>query len=565
MFDSTIRSEPQDHLLPIFPRNYIDFMDEITPESLYEGLLGQGLFTDKLPPMFTSDPFMRFCAKRKNGFEEERADWITFSYIRNAGIKRDFGIPSPLTYEKLARHISNHWDEIKGVLRSNTEGHPYRISRIHIRKRKDSNSLFSMNYHCWPIEEDPIPALMIGNRYVVDCDISRCFPSIYTHALDWAILGKERAKENTRGKVCPWSHDLDRYAMNVTNGETHGLLVGPHASNLLAELILTQIDKRLFMKGYRFLRHIDDYCCYVDSEARARSFILDLEAELHAFGLSTNQKKTKVRKLPLAINADWTTTLKNSIPSGGIHRKGDVSKYIDIAIGAMGESDNSATLSYAFGVLAQQPLDHWAREYYGDVALHLAYALPYLLPFLEERAIEPAKIPSDRIAVFANLLYRKSIEERDYLSASYALYYAMRYSFQIEMFSGSDDIDTLLEIDDCILQTCALEYARRRRDATLIDRLTKHALTLANDESDFQKNWLFAYEALSVNQMPSYSNGAWRAIKRKRISFIDQAHLDARPNNGEPIEEVLKALNEKLGLSETENTEEFVVEDDNEL
>lgn len=565
MFNSTTRSQPQDYLLPIFPRNYIDFMDEISAEDLYEGLLGRGLFADKLPPMFTSEPFMRFWAERKQGCKEVRSDWISFSYIRNVGIKRDFGIPSPFAYEKLVRHISACWDEIRLVLRDCTRGHPYRISRIHIRKRKDTNSLFSMNYHCWPIEEDPLPALMIGNRFVVNCDISRCFPSIYTHALDWAILGKERAKENTHGKVCLWSHNLDGYAMGTTNGETHGLLVGPHASNLLSELILTRVDKELFKKGYRFLRRIDDYCCYVDSEAQGRSFILDLEAELHVYGLSTNQKKTKVRKLPLAMAEDWVAVLKNNVPSGDAVRKKDVERFIDTAIAIMGESDNSSTLSYAFGVLSGLPMGYWAREYYGDISLHLAYALPYLLPFLEERVIEAAKIPTDRIKTFANLLYHKSLEERDYLSAAYAVYYAMRYDFEIDELSTQTGTTSLLKADDCILCTCALEYSRRRRLPTLRDSLIEHALELAKDEGDFQRNWLFAYEALSVRQMPAFANGAWRAIKRKRISFIDRAYLDAPTNNEEPIEEVLGALNEKLGLDEKPRTEEFIVENANEF
>ena len=565
MFNSTTRSQPQDYLLPIFPRNYIDFMDEISAEDLYEGLLGRGLFADKLPPMFTSEPFMRFWAERKQGCKEVRSDWISFSYIRNVGIKRDFGIPSPFAYEKLVRHISAYWDEIRLVLRDCTRGHPYRISRIHIRKRKDTNSLFSMNYHCWPIEEDPLPALMIGNRFVVNCDISRCFPSIYTHALDWAILGKERAKENTHGKVCLWSHNLDGYAMSTTNGETHGLLVGPHASNLLSELILTRVDKELFKKGYRFLRRIDDYCCYVDSEAQGRSFILDLEAELHVYGLSTNQKKTKVRKLPLAMAEDWVTVLKNNVPSGDAVRKKDVERFIDTAIAIMGESDNSSTLSYAFGVLSGLPMDYWAREYYGDISLHLPYALPYLLPFLEERVIEAAKIPTDRIKTFANLLYHKSLEERDYLSAAYAVYYAMRYDFEIDELSTQTGTTSLLKADDCILCTCALEYSRRRRLPILRDSLIEHALELAKDEGDFQRNWLFAYEALSVRQMPAFANGAWRAIKRKRISFIDRAYLDAPTNNEEPIEEVLGALNEKLGLDEKPRTEEFIVENANEF
>lgn len=57
---SVPRQKPQDDLLPLFPRYYHDFMREISSEELYEGLLGWGLFADKLPPMFTSEPFMQY-------------------------------------------------------------------------------------------------------------------------------------------------------------------------------------------------------------------------------------------------------------------------------------------------------------------------------------------------------------------------------------------------------------------------------------------------------------------------------------------------------------------------
>ena len=548
VLDSAIRSEPQDYLLPLFPRNYIDFMDEISPESLYEGLLGWGLFANKLPPMFTSEPFMRHCISDHN-FKNEKSDWIAFSYFRNVGIKRDFGIPSPFAYEKLVHHVSEHWAEIKDVLRQNTRNQPYRISRIHIRNRKDSNALFDMNYRCWQIEENPIPALLLGNRFVVDCDISRCFPSIYTHALDWVILGKERAKKNARGAECGWSHDLDKYTMNITNGETHGLLVGPHVSNLLSELILTRIDKTLFDKGYRFLRHIDDYRCYVDSEARARSFILDLEAELSAFGLSTNQKKTQIQKLPISLVDSWVTTLKSSFVCDGPLKKGDVERFIDIAIAAMGESGNGSVLSYAFSMLANHSMNYWARLYYGDMALHLAYTLPYLLPFVEERVIEAAKVPVNRIDVFANLLYGNALEERDYLSAAYAIYYAIRYDFDISALADREGVDALLKANDCILHTCALVYARRKRNIKLRNQLINRAKKLGENESDFQRNWLFVYEALPANQIcKKYLNGAWRAIKRKGISFIDHDRIDAPLNNEESLEDISEALSDFAGI-----------------
>lgn len=562
ILDSTIRTAPQDDLLQLFPRNYSDFMEEISPESLYEGLLGWGLFADKLPPMFSSESFMDYCRSTPHMPKSKRSNWIRFSYIRNVGIKRDFGIPDPLAYEHLVRHLATHWTDIKKILRENTRNQPYRISRIHIRKRKNTKSLFSMNYRCWQIEESPLPALLIGNRFAVDCDISRCFPSIYTHALDWAILGKETAKLNIRGEKCPWSHELDTRTTNTTNGETHGLLVGPHASNLLSELILTRIDKTLFDKKYRFLRHIDDYRCYVDSEAQARAFILDLENELNSFGLSTNQKKTKVSKMPLASSDDWVRALRAALPRNIPLDRGDVERFIDSAISSAQETGNGSALSYAFGMIARSSMNHWGRQYYGDIALHLAYTQPYLLPFIEERVINVAKIPSERIRVFSNILYQKSISERDYLSAAFALYYAIRYSFKIATLDTNEGIEDLIKADDCVLHACSLVYAQRHRNEELLDRLTSCARELVTNEDDFQRNWLFVYEALTVGDLPGeYSGGAWRSMKRKGISFIDQASIDAPLNNAESREDALKALKELTEVddeSKIDRTEERV-------
>lgn len=39
-------------------RKYMDYMDEISSDELYEGLLSYGLFADKLPPVFTGENFL---------------------------------------------------------------------------------------------------------------------------------------------------------------------------------------------------------------------------------------------------------------------------------------------------------------------------------------------------------------------------------------------------------------------------------------------------------------------------------------------------------------------------
>lgn len=116
--------------------------------------------------------------------------------MRNAGRFREFGIPNPFAYEILVRHIAKHWDDIRHILEQNTRNQPYRVSRIHIRKMRGTRAVFDMNYQNWRIDANPLPSILFGRRYLAYCDISRCFPSTYTHAVDWAIEGREVAKTN---------------------------------------------------------------------------------------------------------------------------------------------------------------------------------------------------------------------------------------------------------------------------------------------------------------------------------------------------------------------------------
>lgn len=561
MLSSALRQKPQDKLLPLYPRCYYDFMSEISPEELFEGLLGWGLFADKLPPMFTSEPFMQYCKTRKSSFTDEKANWIRFSYMRNIDRKRLFGIPTPFTYERLVQCLSNNWNSLVEFFEYNTSQHPYRVSRIHIRHRKGTKSLFLMNYKNWRIDEDPLPALMVGSRFVVECDISQCFPSIYTHALDWAILGKNQAKNNSCGNICSWSHDIDHFAMHVTNGETHGLLIGPHASNLLAEIILTRIDNSLLEKGFRFLRHIDDYACYTDSESEAHDFVIKLEAELAQYGLSINQKKTSLRKLPTAQEDDWIRALKAFQPDRNSCKKNDVVQLLDTAVSAMKHTHgNASTLNYAFKMLSKCTMNYWAKKYYGEMALHLAYIYPYLLPFVEQHVFEAAKISNHNIAVFSNLVFEKALREHDYLSACYALYYAIRYQFIINSLNEEASVKSILESNDCILLVCALVYSRYKHNITFEHQLEDYAQKLTENKDDFYSNWLFVYEALKANDIPQDLHaGAWKEIKKKGISFIDALSIERPLLNGIPYAEKATAINDLLsnfdGDSEIEESE----------
>ena len=44
---------------------YYQFMDNIGSDKLFSGLMGHGLFPEKLPPLFTSVPFLNFFEQNK--------------------------------------------------------------------------------------------------------------------------------------------------------------------------------------------------------------------------------------------------------------------------------------------------------------------------------------------------------------------------------------------------------------------------------------------------------------------------------------------------------------------
>ena len=181
-------------------KHYYDFTNELSADEIYEGLLAHGLFTEKLPPVFTTKAFFDYCESQSPAFPKDSTEYIYHESMRNINTPRPLGIPNPAAYQRLCKYISEIWPQLQQYFEEETKGQKHIISRTHIRKMKESDSLFSMNYKNWKDDGTPEPDLLLGARYLVHADVSNCFPSIYTHALSWALVGKDVAKQNQKGK-----------------------------------------------------------------------------------------------------------------------------------------------------------------------------------------------------------------------------------------------------------------------------------------------------------------------------------------------------------------------------
>lgn len=497
-------------------KKYHEYMNEISGAELYKALLGYGFFPEKMPPLFTSEDFYNYCEANNPSFCQDRRQYIYYESMRNINIPRQLGVPVPMVYQRLCKYVSDIWTtELVPYFFSKTCNQRFKVSRIHIRKMHGKSAIFEMNYKNWKMDNAPEDQIIMGKRYVVHADISKCFPSIYTHALSWALVSKNVAKATMSQKNL-YYNKLDHLVQINKDLETHGLLIGPHVSNILSEIILCAVDYELVNIGWEFIRCIDDYTAYVKSESEAEEFLVDLQEELRKYDLTLNHKKTSIAKLPLAMTEQWTRRI---VPVAILTSYGQVDykkcrAYLDSALEiAESEKWNSSVLNWAIKALSEYELTDNAKKYEKNVVFHLAVLYPYLVPLLEDYVFSNCDATVDEIRDLAILLFNEGLNARRYEQVSYAIYFAIKYGFDLNV-----DVNKIICTKDCVLLAVSLMYFRNKQDMVSVNKLEIYAETLNNmpGPEDFDQNWLFAYEALPASKL----QGDWKTLKLNGVSFF---------------------------------------------
>ncbi|MBN9653873.1 RNA-directed DNA polymerase [Halobacillus sp. GSS1] len=507
------------------PKTYYNYMSELTADQVYEGLLAHGLFNDKLPPFLSSKPFYDYCQQHTPSFNmtQEARPFIYYENMRNINIPRPLGIPNPILYQKLCFNIKENWNNILNHFRNTTSNQDYKKSRIHIRKLKDNRNIFEMNYKNHKIDKPPEPELLIGNRYLVKADIATCFHSIYTHSLSWALVGKETAKDN-KSDDSKWYNKLDFHTRNTTNGETHGLLIGPTTSNLLSEIILTSIDFELSKKDWKYVRNIDDYTAYVSSYEEGQEFLNDLSVNLRNYKLMLNHQKTQISPLPLASTEHWVRKLNTYLifhNDKSINYK-EINAFMDLTIQLMSNNNmNSAIINYAIKLLSVKELTPNARDYFIKTLFHLAIIYPYILTLLQEYVFEKFEVTNRRIKEFSNLIYKEGFRFNNYEAVSYALYYSLHYDFEIDHIH----FQSIRDSNHCIAMLLASLYAKKYNINSEFNKFKRHARKIDNYPDEFNQYWLFVYEVLPKHHI----SGDWKKLKEKNVTFIKYEELSLDP------------------------------------
>ncbi len=144
---------------------------------------------------------------------------------------------------------------------------------------------------------------------MVQLDVSKCFDSIYTHSMPWAVLGKNQTKFSLEVSKATFGGRFDALMQNLNHKETNGIVIGPEFSRIFAEIILQSVDAELIKQltevnlthkiDYEIFRYVDDFFVFYNEESTQLKIIETLQEILKSKKLSLNTAKIKHYQKPI--------------------------------------------------------------------------------------------------------------------------------------------------------------------------------------------------------------------------------------------------------------------------
>ena len=177
----------------------------------------------------------------------------------------------------------------------------------------------------------------VGARKILRLDISNCYSSFYMHMIPAIILGTEVAEAEydkslkrrmdssiTVNPQYDLYSKLDEVIRRQNLNRTNGLLPGILSSKMIAEAVLTRIDKELSANRINFVRYVDDYEVFL-YDNNEDAIISIFSRILRKYGFTLNFEKNQIIEFPFYIVENFEKILNKKF-----EKEVDCSELIEI-------------------------------------------------------------------------------------------------------------------------------------------------------------------------------------------------------------------------------------------
>lgn len=295
-------------------------------------LLEEGYYPEQyvIPPVFHVEKFdlkkQAFYQVKKTKtdekFEPIKSDLVNVSFPKTQLTDKTFGIIEPTIYHDIVWYLVREWGLIiDHLFHKEIDIYSYSFP-IPITKKSEGelSTLRSgrMIYEFIEMAENDLVGSSYNYKYILKTDVKNFYPSVYTHSIAWALHTKEIIrKKGNRNKFSKYlGLKLDKLFQYANDGCTNGIPIGPAVSDLIAEILLSAIDRECSLKlkknGTSFLgvRYKDDYRFLCQSKEDAEFIIRTLQSIMKNYNLNLNDSKSSVLNLPEGLYRNWATDYK---------------------------------------------------------------------------------------------------------------------------------------------------------------------------------------------------------------------------------------------------------------
>lgn len=355
--------------------------------------LRKGLLPDNMPPFVSSKSISKSTLAAGSSYvvtAEVKGNHSQFNASKRGFQRRSFGISHPAFVRDSALFFVKNWKAIDE----------------HLTGTDCSSSVpdfFGTQSRALALTpHSKLPTLRLRRlaryRFCVVTDVSRCFPSIYTHSIPWALNSKESAKKDFKpASASVWGNRLDYILRQAQDGQTMGVPVGPDHSRVVAEIVLKAVDAEFIKRvgGECYLRHVDDYWIGGNSYEECEQALHSLRLCLNEYSLDINEQKTKIVPTSSVVAEVWPYDLEAQLESALDHQR--ITRYESRIVSLLGNIVEHSSSASDDGIIKFfiRKLDNWKKwdshwallePFLAHVAVQFSHCLPYVSQILVWRS-----------------------------------------------------------------------------------------------------------------------------------------------------------------------------------
>ena len=435
-----------------------------------------------------------------------------FSISKGKLSRRFLQIPNPKHFSLLCEKIAANWTEFEKVYQLSDYSQSYPIPETAANKR-------SVSTHSKSVAEfrNELLKTSIDKLLEVRVDISKFYPTIYTHSIAWALLGKEKAKHyfkekdnldtlissgDTDAALYKLAENLDIAVRSCQERQSIGIPIGPDTSHIIAEAVACRLDQILKDKfgiiGLKVCRYYDDYYLYVSTRDEADKVLKGLQLILSDYQLEINEGKVKIREFPFAFEDEFTTALflfdfkKTNLTNS-------IKYYFSLIWSFVEKNPKKADWIFKYSLrifeysTVKIPKNSWKT--FEDLLLKTALIEPAILDIVTRILLTYNSYldasTKEKLSKLVNVIINEHCPLHHNFEVSWALWIAKTFEIEIEEDSANKIIDTKDSISNLIL----LDLIKNTKLVRGAPQINKIEVDLT-DNILFTESWLLAYEGV---------------------------------------------------------------------